>query len=275
MKFDFDDITMIPKMGIVDSRDEISTSVKFGKYTFQMPVIPANMTSVINFELAEQLARHNYFYVMHRFNVDTIKFLKDFKSKGLITSISLGVKDDAYLLIEKMLEFNLIPDYITIDIAHGHSIKMQHMLHYLKINMPDTFVIAGNVCTTQAIFDLEQWGADAIKVGIGPGHACFIDGTKVLTENGYKNIEDINIGEYVLTHDKTYQEVINTISYESDEILLNINGEICTEDHEFYICNINDIHKITDDNYIDFCYFEKAKNINNTLHKIIGIDAIV
>jgi GMP reductase len=66
----------------------------------------------------------------------------------------------------------LYVDYITIDIAHGHSIKMENMIQFLKTTMQGTFIIAGNVSTPKAVIDLERWGADAIKVGIGPGSAC-------------------------------------------------------------------------------------------------------
>jgi GMP reductase len=64
------------------------------------------------------------------------------------------------------------PDYITIDIAHGHSIKMETMIKWIKLSLPSAFIIAGNVSTAEAVKDLEAWGAHAIKVGIGPGSAC-------------------------------------------------------------------------------------------------------
>jgi len=65
------------------------------------------------------------------------------------------------------------PDFVTIDIAHGHSIKMEAMLKWIHKTFPNPpFIIAGNVSTAEGVKDLEKWGADAIKVGIGPGSAC-------------------------------------------------------------------------------------------------------
>jgi len=84
----------------------------------------------------------------------------------------LGVNQDSYDLIGKITKDELKVDFITIDIAHGHSIKMEQMIKFLKENMPNTFIIAGNVSTVDAVFELEKWGADAVKVGIGPGSAC-------------------------------------------------------------------------------------------------------
>jgi GMP reductase len=96
------------------------------------------------------------------------------KDNNLFTSISLGVNDDSYELLEHLKSSNLIPDYITIDIAHGHSIKMEKMIKYIRHDniLKTVFIIAGNVSTTDATQDLIDWGADAIKVGIGPGYAC-------------------------------------------------------------------------------------------------------
>jgi GMP reductase len=57
-----------------------------------------------------------------------MKFVHSMKEKNLISSISIGVNEDSYKLIEDMRYAYLIPDYITIDIAHGHSIKMEKMV---------------------------------------------------------------------------------------------------------------------------------------------------
>src|SRR5699024_12385549 len=67
---------------------------------------------------------------------------------------------------------DLHPDYSTIDVAHGHSERVIKMIKYVKKNMPDVFVIAGNVDTPEASRDLENVGTDATKVGVGPGKVC-------------------------------------------------------------------------------------------------------
>ena len=174
MYFDFEHINLIPKKCIVESRAECDTSMKLGEHTFKLPVVPANMECVINDDIAIKLASNGYFYIHHRFNVDAVEFCKKMKSLDLITSISIGVNDDAYETLSKLIENSIVPDYITIDIAHGHSIKMQNILKYIKqtFNSKVPYVIAGNVSTPEGIIDLELWGADAIKVGIGPGSAC-------------------------------------------------------------------------------------------------------
>ena len=177
-KFDFEDINLVPKKCVVDSRSECNTSVSLGKFKFKLPVVPANMECVIDEHIASTLASNGYFYIMHRFGLNPIDFIKKMKSKKLVSSISLGVNKDSYETIDEIVLANQVsgtdytPDFVTIDIAHGHSIKMEKMLKYIKEKLPNIFVIAGNVSTSTAVMELENWGADAVKVGIGPGSAC-------------------------------------------------------------------------------------------------------
>jgi len=173
LKFDFQDINLIPRKCIVNSRSECDTSTNFGKFTFKLPVVPANMECVMNDEIAKKLAAAGYFYIHHRFNVDAVAFGKYMKSAGLPISISLGVNDADYETLKIMASADVFPDFVTIDIAHGHSIKMEKILRWIKSEYTvPPFIIAGNVSTAEASRDLETWGADAIKVGIGPGSAC-------------------------------------------------------------------------------------------------------
>ena len=180
--FDYEDIPLIPNKCIVNSRSECDTSVTLGKHTFRMPVVPANMQTIIDDKIAEFLAENGYFYIMHRFDEEArIPFIKKMQAKGLITSISVGVKPGEYTFIETLAKEKLIPDYITIDIAHGHANSVINMIQHIKKHLPDSFVIAGNVGTPEAVRELENAGADATKVGIGPGKVCI---TKIKTGFG-------------------------------------------------------------------------------------------
>ena len=171
-KFDFDNITLLPQFSNVESRSECDASCVFGNHKFKLPIVPANMESIINIELAIELAKSGYFYILHRFDIDAVSFVESMKKLNLISSISVGVNDDSYLLIDELVNKNLIPDYITIDIAHGHCIKMKKMVKYIKNKIPNVFLIGGNICTPDAVIDLEEWGCDAVKCGIGGGSAC-------------------------------------------------------------------------------------------------------
>lgn len=106
--FDYDDIQLIPNKGIIKSRRDADTSVKFGSRTFKIPVVPANMESVINDDLAVWLAENGYYYVMHRFEPEKrIPFIKMMHEKGLFASISVGIKDSEYDLSTNWLSKTL------------------------------------------------------------------------------------------------------------------------------------------------------------------------
>ncbi|MED4919928.1 GMP reductase [Weizmannia sp. CD-2023] len=180
--FDYEDIQLIPEKCIVNSRSECDTSVELGGRKFRLPVVPANMQTIIDEKIAVYLAENGYFYIMHRFQPEKrLSFVKEMKERGLYASISTGVKPEEYAFIEELAARNLEPEYITIDIAHGHSNAVIDMIHHIKKHLPETFVIAGNVGTPEAVRELEHAGADATKVGIGPGKVCI---TKIKTGFG-------------------------------------------------------------------------------------------
>jgi GMP reductase len=179
--FDYDNILLLPRKCRVDSRSECDAGVQLGNRHFRLPVVPANMKTVVDETICTWLAQNGYFYVMHRFDLDNVRFAQDMTAKALYVSISLGVKQADYNTVDQFVALGLTPDYITIDIAHGHADSVKNMISYLKERLPGSFVIAGNVGTPEAVIDLENWGADATKVGIGPGKVCI---TKLKTGFG-------------------------------------------------------------------------------------------
>ena len=179
--FDYDNVLLLPRKCRVESRSECDASVELGGRTFRLPAVPANMKTVVDENICTWLAQNGYFYVMHRFDLDNVQFVKDMHAKSCFASISLGVKPPDYAIVDRFVDEGITPEYITIDIAHGHADSVKNMIGYLKAKLPKSFVIAGNVGTPEAIIDLENWGADATKVGVGPGKVCI---TKLKTGFG-------------------------------------------------------------------------------------------
>ena len=179
--FDYDNILLLPRKCRVESRSECDASVELGGHKFRLPVVPANMKTVVDEKICLWMAKNNYFYVMHRFDLDNVQFVRDMHSQGVYASISLGVKAPDRAAVDQLAAENLAPEFITIDIAHGHADSVRDMIAYIKDKLPTSFVIAGNVATPEAVIDLENWGADATKVGVGPGKVCI---TKLKTGFG-------------------------------------------------------------------------------------------
>ncbi|MCZ2088936.1 MAG: GMP reductase [Burkholderiales bacterium] len=179
--FDYDNILLLPRKCRVQSRSECDAGVELGGQRFRLPVVPANMKTVVDEKICAWLAQNGYFYVMHRFDLDNLQFVREMRAQGCFASISLGIKQADYDTVDRLKAEGLAPEYITIDIAHGHSDSVRDMIAYLKQHLPQSFVIAGNVATPEAVIDLENWGADATKVGVGPGKVCI---TKLKTGFG-------------------------------------------------------------------------------------------
>jgi GMP reductase len=179
--FDYDNVLLLPRKCRVESRSECDPSTEFGARRFALPVVPANMKTVVDEPITEWLAANGYFYVMHRFDVDNVAYARKMRDKGLYVSISSGVKAADRNAIDRLASEGIGADYVTIDIAHGHADSVHKMIDHIKAKLPQAFVIAGNVATPEAVIDLENWGADATKVGVGPGKVCI---TKLKTGFG-------------------------------------------------------------------------------------------
>ncbi|PWJ60307.1 IMP dehydrogenase [Dyadobacter jejuensis] len=83
---------------------------------------------------------------------------------------AVGVTADVLTRVEALVKAGV--DVISLDTAHGHSINVINALKSIKAKFPNLDVIAGNVATGEAAKALADAGADAVKVGVGPGSIC-------------------------------------------------------------------------------------------------------
>lgn len=164
----YDDVALVPQFNNIPSRTEPSLeSWLTRKLKISIPLLAANMDTVISEPLAEILLAQGSIPIFHRFTPleEQEKWVKKFKDK---TFVSCGIQrvDET----RKLLDLGALG--VCIDVAHGHSDRMFRHIEELKKSHPDKEVIAGNVCTAMAYHDLVNAGADAVKVGVGPGAAC-------------------------------------------------------------------------------------------------------
>lgn len=164
----FDDIALVPQFNNIPSRIEpvlqtwLTKSLKIG-----IPILCSNMDTTISEQLADLLLNKDSIPIFHRFaDLETQKkWIGQYKNK---TFISCGIRE----LKQTQELLDLGASGVCIDVAHGHSAKMFDFIEKIKRSHPDRQVIAGNVCTPMAYHDLVNAGADAVKVGVGPGAAC-------------------------------------------------------------------------------------------------------
>jgi IMP dehydrogenase len=164
----YDDVALVPQFNNIPSRTEpLLETWLTKKLKINIPILAANMDTVMGFELAEILLVQGSIPIFHRFTSyeDQVKWVKHFAGK---TFISCGIQklDET----RKLLDLGALG--VCIDVAHGHSDRMFRYIEELKSLHPDKEIIAGNVCTAMAYHDLVNAGADAVKVGVGPGAAC-------------------------------------------------------------------------------------------------------
>lgn len=107
-------------------------------------------------------------------------------SGRLLAGAAVGVTEDMMDRIDALVDSKV--DVIVIDTAHGHSRGVMDAVKKVKLKYPELQVIAGNVATYEATKDLIEAGADAVKVGIGPGSICT---TRVVTGIGVPQITAI------------------------------------------------------------------------------------
>ncbi len=148
--------------------------------------------------------------ILQKYKVEKLPIVdENFKLKGLITikdiekakkypnsakdsngrlrvAAAVGVGSETYDRVEELVAHNV--DVIVIDTAHGHSIGVIKMVKEIKSLYPDLQVVAGNVATASATEDLIAAGADAVKVGVGPGSICT---TRVIAGIGVPQITAI------------------------------------------------------------------------------------
>lgn len=166
--YTFDDVALVPQFNNVPSRTEpdLGTWLTKGR-KIDIPLICANMDTAIGEELAEILLKQGSIPIFHRFTTmeTQVEWVKKYGGKTYVSSGILKLDE-----IRKLLDLGTAG--VCIDVAHGHSDRMIKFIQELKRTHPDKDVIAGNVCTPMAYHDLVNAGADAVKVGVGPGSAC-------------------------------------------------------------------------------------------------------
>ena len=91
-------------------------------------------------------------------------------AERLRVGAAVGVGDASKQRVEQLVESRV--DVIVVDTAHGHSKGVLDMVKWIKTNFKDIQVIGGNIATADAALALVKTGADAVKVGIGPGSIC-------------------------------------------------------------------------------------------------------
>jgi IMP dehydrogenase len=224
----FDDVLIKPCYTQIRSRTVPTTVSMVAGLKLRIPIISSPMDTVTESAMAIAMAKCGGIGIIHRFMDVSSQILniKEILNEESETKIEIpkipavGVGREELERFKSLLR-EVPLDAVAIDVANGHSSYMKEMIQDIKSISPNIKIIAGNVATGEGFLYLAESGADAVRVGIGGG--CFTPGSQVLTEGKLKSIEDVSIGDVVMTHTGTWKKVINTLSFERDEEIVSIN----------------------------------------------------
>lgn len=266
-KLDFDDVLIVPQRSTLTSRSEINLERTFSFYHSPriwtgIPIMCANM-SFCSFDMAIELAKHKMIACLHKYHgVDElVNYFTNNPNNLDYTFVSIGYKkSDLNHLLELKQKLGKQPN-ICIDVPNGHMDVFVKYCHKVREHFPESIIIAGNVTNTSSTQELLIYGGvDIVKVGIGGG--CFVAGTKVLTNKGYKSIESIKIGEQVITHNGRLQTVIGTNTRLETNTIIDINGIHCTPNHQFYVVHREDAKFLNDNNLTTYAKWISAGDLS-------------
>ena len=219
----FDDVLLVPRKSKIKSRRDVSLSsyLKGYFYSLSLPIISSPMDTVTGKRMIKSMKAHGGLGIAHRYcsieeqvematpetkkeKKNEPKVFKDYHFhsprpgytfldddtpliKEITTGAAIGVTGDYLERAQELVKAGC--NVLCVDVAHGHHISVKEALKALKKEFGDDVVlIAGNVATKKAFEDLDRWGADAIRVGIGGGSIC---STRLQTGHGVPTLQSI------------------------------------------------------------------------------------
>jgi IMP dehydrogenase len=184
----YDDVLLLPDASEVVPSEVITKTSLTRRISLDIPLISAAMDTVTESAMAIAMAKLGGIGIIHR-NLaieEQVTHAKLVKGAGLIVGAAVGVGDDGFKRAQELIEVGV--DVIVVDTAHGHHRAVLDAIERIKSNYSDQEIIGGNVATRAGAQALINAGADAVKVGVGPGSICT---TRVIAGVGVPQITAI------------------------------------------------------------------------------------
>ncbi|MBI3543308.1 MAG: IMP dehydrogenase, partial [Deltaproteobacteria bacterium] len=176
--FGFDDLLLVPAYSTIESRSNVDVSVDLAGIRLGCPVVSSNMDTVTEAEMATAMELLGGLGIIHRYLSPEARLGQLEKVRQLRhRAFAVGVTRDEIAFAKQLIDGGA--NAICLDVAHGHSSMMERALGELRAYADKVtrarfapllrpVFIAGNVATPEGAADLAKWGADVLKVGIGP-----------------------------------------------------------------------------------------------------------
>jgi len=200
----YDDIQLVPKYSQIPSRNDIRLHTLLSKrYGLLNPIVASPMDTVCELEMAFKMYLLGGVGCIHRFNSieEQSNIVKELYHRIFSPDLPLlewteigcgippimaaiGVSESDKERAKSLVEAGC--NVLLIDVAHGHHKNVKKMIKWCKENLDEKVdIIAGNIATKESALDLEEWGVDGLRVGIGGGSLCT---TRLKTGFGIPNV---------------------------------------------------------------------------------------
>ncbi len=199
----FDDVLLVPRRNRLRSRRDVDTAMQLtAGIRLAVPIVSANTPWCTGARMGIAMARAGGIGIVHRMWSPADQAAAVAATKAAVpgdaphatrdaagrlrVGAAVGIKGDYLDRADRLVDAGV--DLLAIDVAHGHSDFVIAALFELKARHPRIDCIVGNVATADGARDLIDAGADAIKVGIGPGSVCT---TRLVTGAGMPQLSAI------------------------------------------------------------------------------------
>jgi IMP dehydrogenase len=203
----YDDIQLVPRYSEIESRSKINLTTDLTtNYKIGVPLIASPMDTVCDGGMAITMLSMGGVGCIHRFMTIEEQATEAREVKHYILNFWEDIRGDIYSewtnvpimaavgangdYLERAQELtNNGANVILIDVAHGYHKFVRDALSTLKKSLPSHVdIVAGNIATAQSAMALLDWGADALRVGIGGGSLCT---TRIKTGFGVPNVSSL------------------------------------------------------------------------------------
>ena len=187
----YDDVLLLPQYSDIRSRTEVDISSYMGNgLKLELPIFASPMDTISENFMARAISEEGGSAIIHRYNTaqEQAEIVRRAKCGGASNvGFAIGIDNNYVKRANLCLEAGA--DFVCVDVAHGHHIKMKEALDILRQELPPDFhIMAGNVATLEGINDLADWGADSVRCNIGGGSIC---STRVQTGHGHPGLQTI------------------------------------------------------------------------------------
>jgi len=216
----FDDVLLVPQYSDIESRSEVDLSRQLGSSTYRIPIMSSPMDTVTGLNMASVFGEMGGLAVTHRY----CDMVEQSKMTPFSAAAAIGVTDDYMERIEFLNNDSGVTTF-CLDVAHGHHALVERALKSIRDKYGNGLdLIAGNVATPRGYVALSEWGADAVRVGIGGGSIC---STRVQTGHGVPTFESVLTCSYedgaVIIADggvKTAGDIVKALAAGADFVML-------------------------------------------------------